>query len=68
MESSPISEVLPSNNVDCKFVTNKLQEYSFFELEDAFFWGAMHADFDWRNLEENQWLNLKQNKEVLYSS
>ena len=53
MASSPISEVLPSDNVYFKFILNILQEYALSELEDAFFWGTMHSDF--KNLTREVW-------------
>lgn len=46
MASLPILEVLLSNNVYCKFITNTLQEYDFFKLKDTLFWGAIHIDFE----------------------
>lgn len=46
MATSPISKILLSVNAYRKFYTNILQKYTFFKLEDTFFWGAIHADFE----------------------
>lgn len=65
MASSPISEVLPSDDVYRKFVTDTLQEYSLSKLEDTLLWGAMHADFEnwtgeiWKKINGATWSKIR---------
>ena len=65
MASSPISEVLPSDDVYCKFILDTLQEYALSELENALLWGAIRSDFEnwtgevWERINSLTWSKIR---------
>lgn len=44
--SSSISKLMLFNKSYCQFIIAKFEEYAFSELEDLFFWSAIHMNFE----------------------